>query len=167
MTKRFRGFVTLLSLLLVSTIFSACSQKSYDASINCQDLSTALKREISVPQGYFEEYTDDEVKYLFSSPKLYDDICIVYSADSTDVCEVGILHAASDDNAKLLYEDAKAYIKALQEQKSDFLSNYSPAELSKLNSAEVRRYGNYIIFTVAESGDKEELFKKAEMILSE
>ena len=66
----------------------------------------------------------------------------------------------------MLYEEAKGYIKATQEQKSEFLRSYSPAELSKLNCAEARLLGEYIVFVIAQQGDRDEALKKAEMLLS-
>ena len=154
------------SIIIITIFFHSCAQKDFNASIACDELATSLKREISVPKGDFEKYTDDELDFLFSEPKLYDDICIIYSSDSTDVCELGVLHASSKENAKMLYEEAKGYIKATQEQKSEFLRNYSPAELSKLNCAEARLLGEYIVFVIAEQGDRDEALKKAEMLLS-
>ena len=59
----------------------------------------------------------------------------------------------------------KLYIKNLQEQKREFLNNYSPEEVKKLNSAEVRCFGNYIIFTVSDPDDKNYVFSKAEELL--
>lgn len=162
-----KRLILLMSVLLAITLFfQSCSQKDFNASITCKELSTSLKREISVPEGNFEEYTEDELDFLFSTPKLYDDIYIIYSSDSTDVCELGVLHASSKENAQLLYEEAKNYIKSTQEQKREFLRNYSPAELSKLNCAEARLLGEYIVFVIAEQGDRDEALKKAEMLLS-
>ena len=166
MKHLFRITLLTLSILFITSIFPSCSQKEYNSTLSCKELSKGLEREISVPQGQFKEYTSDELDFLFSTPKLYDDICIVYSTDSTDVCELGVLHASSKENAKKLLEDTKGYIKSMQEQKSEFLRNYSPAELTKLNSAEARCFGEYIVFTVADPYDRDEAFKKAEMILS-
>ena len=151
--------------LLMTLVFQGCAEQEINRTLTCRELSNQLESEISVPQDEFKEYTTEELRFLFSSPELFEDICIVYSSDSTDVCEIGIFYASSEENAKLLFEDAKSYIKSLQEEKSEFLRNYSPEELSKLNSAEARRYGNYIIFTVADTSDKNNLFKKAETIL--
>lgn len=158
-------FPIILSIFFITLIFASCSDKNFNSSLSCQELTTSLKKEISVPEGNFKEYTVDELNFLFSSPELYSDICIIYSTDSTDVCELGVIHASNKENAKKLYEDAKYYIKSIQEEKSEFLRNYSPEELTKLNSAEARCFGEYIIFSVAEPNDKNEVFKKAEMLL--
>ena len=159
-------FPFILSIFFITLIFASCSDKNFNSSLSCQELTTSLKKEISVPEGNFKEYTVDELKFLFSSPELYSDICIIYSTDSTDVCELGVIHASNQENAKKLYEDAKHYIKSLQEEKSEFLRNYSPEELTKLNSAEARCFGEYIIFTIAEKADRDTVFRKAETLLS-
>ena len=156
----------ILSITLCSSVFSSCSRKSFDAEVSCQELANSLKKEISVPEGEFEEYNHDELRFLFSSTDLYDDICIIYSTDSTDVCELGVIHSSTEENAKRLYEEARGYIKSMQEEKSEFLRNYSPNELGKLNSADARRYGEYIIFTVADQSDRDTVLKEAEALLS-
>ena len=161
--KKFSWF--LVCVCIMSLIFDSCSTKSYSSSSNCKELSQSLMREISVPDGEFSQYTDDELQIFFSSPELYDDISIIYSKDTTDIAELGILHAANEEKATKLFEEAKLYIKNLQEQKREFLNNYSPNEVQKLNSAEVRKFGNYIIFTVADPDDKNYVFSKAEELL--
>ena len=151
---------------ILTLIFASCSHKNFTDSLTCKDLSLTLKREISVPSGEFEEYSTDELNFLFTTTELYDDICVIYSSDTTDICELGIIHATNEENAKKLFEDSKNYIKSIQEQKSEFLRNYSPDELKKLNSAEARRFGNYVIFIVSEKDDRDTLLKKAEALLS-
>lgn len=155
-----------ICIMLITLIFQSCNSKEYNSSLSCKEFSNELKSEISVPNDEFDEYTNEDLKFLFSSPAIYDDISIIYSADSTDVCELGVIHATDKESAKSLFEEAKLYIKNLQEQKSDFLRSYSPAELIKLNSAEARHYGNYVIFAVADQDTKNRIFNKAETLLS-
>lgn len=162
--KKFLLFT--LSILLLALIFQSCSRKEFTTTLDCKELSKRLESEIHLPDGEFEEYSREELAFLFPSAQLYDDICIIYSSDSTDISELGIIYSADEENAKKLFEEAKLYVKNMQEQKSEFLRNYSPDELSKLNSAEARRFGNYVIFAIGEQEDKNNLFKKAEDMLS-
>lgn len=161
---KFKASLILL-MLTITLILSSCAQKSYQSSLSCKDISNELKKEFSISEDEFQEYTDDDIKFLFTSIEAYDDSCISYSTDSIDICELGVFRASSEENAKKLFENATNYIKAMQEQKSDFLRNYSPAELNKLNSAEARRYGNYVVFAVADSDCKTKIFKRAENLL--
>ena len=158
--------IFILFILLVTLIFQSCSQKKFNDSFTCNELSRRLKSEIQPTESEFESYSREELTFLFPSNDLYDDICVVYSSDSTDVCEIGVFHAPDEEAAKKLFEEAKLYIKNMQEQKSEFLRNYSPAELPKLNSAEARRFGNYVIFAIGEQNEKNNLFKQAEEMLS-
>ena len=118
-----------------------------------------------MPYGEFGEYSSADLNLFFPDSELFDDFYVIYSKDNTDVSELGILHASNDENAKKLLEDAQLYIKDNQEQKREFLRNYSPSELEKLNSAEARRFGNYVIFTVADQDEKSKIFQKAEELL--
>lgn len=152
-------------LLTVTLAFSSCAHKSYNSTLSCKEISNELKQEFSISEDGFQEYSNEDIKFLFDSIESYDDSCVCYSTDSVDICEVGVFRASNEENAKKLFEDATAYIKAMQEQKSDFLRNYSPSELSKLNSAEARRYGKYVIFTVADADCKAKIFEKAESLL--
>ena len=163
--KKLFAIIPLITLTIF--IFQACTEKSYKSAIPCEELSMTLKEKLSAPGNEFSQYSTDELKFFFPSPDLYSDACVIYSTDSTDIREVGVLHASSKENAKKLCEDAKAYIKTLQEEKSEFLRNYSPAELTRLNSADVKEYGEYIIFVVAEANERDEVFKTAESLLTE
>lgn len=165
------SYPTVLILAIISALalltLPACSAHSYSDSMECSRLLTKLEKELSVPNGEFVEYSTSEISFFFPDSELYDDFCIVYSADSVDIVELGAMHASSEANAARLLEDAKNYIRELQEQKKAFIESYSPAELEKLNCAEARRYGNYVIFTIAEQSEKSKIFENAELLLKE
>ena len=162
---KFKGYLVFL-LLALTLLFSSCAQKSYKSSLGCKELSNELKKEFSASEEDFEDYSEEDIRFLFSSIELYEDFCVSYSTDSVDIREIGVFRASTEQDAKKLYEDATYYIKNLQEQKSDFIRSYSPSELEKLNSAEARRYGNYVIFVVADADCKSKIFEKAEEALS-
>ena len=156
----------IICLCIIIKIFTSCSQEEYSDSLSCSELSNALSREISVPEGEFSQYTTEELKFFFPNQSIYTEAYIIYSADSTDIAELGILRASDEESAKTLYEEVKSYIKNLQEQKQEFLRNYAPNELQKLNSAQARRYGSYVIFTVSDSSEQNNVFEKADKLLS-
>lgn len=160
-----RVIIITLLCVIICQIFS-CDEKEYTNKLSCSEISESLKREISVPEGEFSEYNADEIKFFFPNGTIYDDITIIFSKDPTDICELGILHAQNESDAQILLKDAKAYIKNLQEEKREFLSNYAPEEIEKLNSAEARKFGNYVIFTVSALDEKREIFSNANEILT-
>lgn len=163
--KKNKKFIIALLSLPCAFIFTFCSAKTFSDSLACNELSSTLQKEISVPYGEFGEYSSADLNLFFPDSELFDDFYVIYSKDNTDVSELGILRASNEENAKKLLEDAQLYIKDNQEQKREFLRNYSPSELEKLNSAEARRFGNYVIFTVADQDEKSKIFQKAEELL--
>lgn len=158
-------FIFTATVLILSIALSSCAQKEYSDEVTCSSLADTLKREASVPDGEFAEYGEEEIKLLFPNTA-YDDICVLYSKDATDITELGVIHAQNEESAKAVIEDVKNYIKNLQEEKREFLRNYSPAELEKLNAAEARQFGNYVIFTVASPNEKNTVFSLASSALT-
>lgn len=160
-----KKFFLFILCLICTVFFTFCSSEGFSDSLECEELSNVLEKKLSVPDGEFGEYSSEDLLLFFPDKDLYDDFYAIYSKDSTDVSELGVLHASSSENAKKLFEDAQLYIKELQEQKREFLRSYSPSELEKLNCAEARRFGNYVIFTVSEQDEKSQIFQKAEEVL--
>ena len=160
-----RIFSLIISICILGCVFLSCSTNEYSDALTCKELSTALMREISVPDGEFSQYAEEDINFLFPTASLYSDVSIMYSKDATDITELGVLHAENQNNSKQLFEEAKEYIKNLQEQKREFIQNYSPEEMKKLNSAEARCFGNYVIFVVSDVNDKSNIFAKADQLL--
>ena len=66
-------------------IFVSCSSEEYSNAFTCKELSNVLMREISVPEGKFSQYSNEDIKFIFSSPNLYNDIQIIYSKDHEEI----------------------------------------------------------------------------------
>ena len=54
------------------------------------------------------------------------------------------------------------YISEIQSNQCSFIAGYAPQELSKLDGAEVRRFGNYTAYAIASAEQKEIIFKELE-----
>lgn len=151
--KKTSFFILFIVLLLC---FSACSQKKYSDTLSCAELSGEI-RENDTEYG---EYDEEYLKYFFADSKLQDDFCIAYSTDNNDITEIGIFHVPDEDSAKELTRVAEDYIEEMQSTQRAFIASYAPNEIKKLDSASVRRFGNYVIYSIAE--DNESVFNKIE-----
>lgn len=165
--KKSKYIIFILLTLFTAVFFASCTSEGFKNTISCNEIEIALEKEFNPQEQGFSQYTDDELKFLFPSTKIYDDAIIIYSNDSVDITEIGILHASSEKNANALFEEARLYIKELQEQKREFLQSYSPSEVPRLNSAEARRFGEYVVFAVASSEEKDVIFTTVESILKQ
>ncbi len=150
--KRFLAF-TLLCLCLLSS----CSKKGFEDSIKCSELGKGVSDTLADGMEY--AHFDDRQRALITEDSgKYTDLHHVYSSDSNDINEFGIFHAA-EGRAEELTEDCERYLQDLKDNSRAFIASYAPEELPKLDAASVKRFGNYVIYTVLPTDKTEKIFK--------
>ena len=105
-----------------------------------------------------ETIPDNYVKgYLRHDPAELGDYAILKNVMGTSIDEFGIFKAGTmtADQLKTMIED---YIKVLQ----DSWMNYQPEEKPKLDGAEIRTVGDYVMYAILSDADKETAFKAFE-----
>ncbi len=152
------------SLLLICLFFSACGTVKYSDGIECEEITSALQQEISALEGY-SAYSSDDVGFMFDENLHFDDYSIIYSISGDDIGEVGVLHAESEEEAQNLLEQIRDYVNGICADKGAFVENYLPEECGKLDSADAKRFGNYVIFAFLEATDRDAVFEISEKIL--
>ena len=162
--KKFISCALALSILLSCALFCSCASTGYSDTLSCADITNALKREILADSEY-TEYSPTEAKYVFDESDIFDSCSIIYSSASDDVGEIGVFHAKTQDQATELLKDAKQHISEEQKDKSEFLRNYLPSEVSKLERADVRQYGNYVIYAILSPEEQNDVFSYIEKML--
>ena len=151
--------VIIVSLLCL--VFSSCASGGYSDSLDSRELAKQLTGEIS-EFGDYVEYDDDEINDLLGLSADGCDVSVIYSKDSDDQGEIGIIRAASEADAKEVLREAQEYLEQMRVERRAFVENYLPRELPKLSSAEARRFGTYVIYTVLESEKSTLVFDKIE-----
>lgn len=154
------------TLLCLACLFlTSCGAWSYGSSLDSDILLERLTGRISGFEDY-EEYSDKELSELFALPYESYDACVIYSRDSDDQGELGVIKASDEKSAGEILEALEVYLEAMRTERRHFIVNYLPDELSKLESADVRRYGSYVIYTVLEPEDARAVFDAAKEELS-
>ena len=154
--------VIILSLLCL--VFCSCAAGEYSDSLDSRELAKQLTGEIS-EFGEYVEYDDDEINDLLGLSADGCDVSVIYSKDSDDQGEIGIIRAASEADAKEVLYEAQEYLEQMRVERRAFVESYLPRELSKLSSAEARRFGSYVIYTILESEKATLVFDKVEEAL--
>ncbi len=148
--------LTLLCIILLT----ACSGKELNDGIKCSELGKTVTDTLSDGMEY-APFDEKQQSLVTADKSKYDDFHHVYSSDSTDINEFGIFHAA-DGKAEELAEDCEKYVNDLKEGSRSFIASYAPEQLPKLDGASVRRFGNYVVYTVLPTDKAEEIFKELE-----
>lgn len=165
---RHRGMACACLLLTVLSffLFSCSGNKQYQNNISCAELADAAEDQIPVNFGY-ETCSSDHLRYYFENTDHHDDACLRYSVLSENINEFGIFHAADDASLREIVRLTESYLAQMQQDQSAFLANYAAEELPKLEQAEIRTFGNYVVYTILNEHDRQLVFETIEKKLCE
>ena len=152
-----------LSALLLFSLLSCNSQKQYSDSASTESIANAVvaalkEFEENVAYSYAEEgYFDD----YFQVPDYVSDSIAFFATDGNNINEFGIFHV-TNGNAKSMQSILDKYLKDCYAQNQSFYDSYIPEETPKLRDAEVKAFGNYVVFAIAHKDCRAEFFRAVE-----
>lgn len=149
-------------IFILALTFASCSKKvEYKNDLACEPLAKDLSALCPVDDGY-SEYGEDQIRFFFENTSIHDDYAIFYSTNAEDINEIGIFHCPNEDSAEEMARITENYIKMMQDTQINFISSYAPYEIPKLESAEVRRYGNYVVYTILDTDERRSVYSLLE-----
>ena len=152
--------------LLLFIPFCACAKRGeYKDDVTCRLITNELATLCPTENGY-SNFGTEQIKYFFDDTDIPTDYSLIYSTDAEDINEIGIFHCANADDAEEMLEIAREYIKDMQETQVNFVSSYAPYEIPKLEGAEVRRYGNYVVYVILDTNERKTAFSTIEKALA-
>ena len=152
-------------LLLICAIpLSSCGNMDYSDNVRCSDIADSVKKVLSDGKEY-ERYGEEHIRYNFENTDLHDDACILYSADSTDINEIGILHASREETVEDLAKNTEKYLRDIKVNQRAFIESYAPNEITKLDSSRIYIFGNYIVYTILPSSERDAAIEEIEKSL--
>ena len=137
-------------ILIISILSSSCSSQKYSDDKDCRSLAESVKDDGTE----YEEHDEEYLKFFFEDSSLQDDFCIIYSRDTNDITEIGVFHTPDPASAREFMTVVESYISEMQDTQRTFIGSYAPLELPKLDSATVKRFGNYIVYSISDSNEK-------------
>lgn len=145
--------------VIAAAVLSSCAKVGYADSVSCSDIGTAVFN-VADSEKEYAPFEPSHIEQYFKETDKYDDYYAVYSTDTADIDELGIFHATSNNNADAMVKECQSYIEELQKNSRAFIASYAPLELPKLDGAQVRQFGNYVIYTVLEEEQANKIFKQ-------
>lgn len=153
----YRIKIIFIALIICTLLLSACNAGKYSDEVSCYELCDKAISSIE-ESDEFSDYGKEYIKYFFEDSELHDDFRIVYSTETDDIDELGIFHAPSADSAKEIATTVQNYISEMQNTQRAFIGSYAPEELPKLDNAEVRVFGNYVVYAIMDEDEKSDVF---------
>lgn len=152
----------LLCACVLASLLAACSSSSgYRDDVAVNDLAAAVESKISSTDllSPDDSYVSGTMKIDAGSYKEY---VIKIASTGTAIDEFGIFRCSDESSAKTVEAAAKAYI---QTRTDSWMPEYRPQEFPKMQNAEVKVCGNYVIYAILSDADREAAFSAFESAL--
>ena len=157
MKKTTRAIALLLALTAFACLLCACGGGSARNDVPVEDVAAAVDKAIGG-----EKYSTVDEAYI--NGRLHVDLtkCDGYVVRLNVVDEYGVFRAKDADAAKELEKQAKDYLASRLET---WMDEYMPEEKPKVENAECRVFGNYVVYAILSDANRSAAFKAVEAAL--
>lgn len=154
--------IALCALLLIS--LPSCKGKNYADDVAVSTISQKAIVALGEQVGYItagEGYLDD----YFKVPEAVQEYTVFFAAEGNNIDEFGIFHVG-DGSGKDMEAMLRDYLEDSYEKNREWYDSYIPEETPKLRDAEVKLFGNYAVYAIADEGDRALFFRTVEELLT-
>jgi len=156
--KTRNSFLKIICALLALSLLTACGGKSGSAEIRndvaVKDISSAIAACLSD-----DALVSVSATYISGSMKMdvsdYDSYDVKINSKGVNIDEYGVFKAKDSAQVSLVEKAVDSY---LQMRRDTWMKEYMPEEFPKLESAEVKTAGNYVIYAILSDNDKKAAF---------
>lgn len=163
-----KKYIRLISVLLLAvlslTAITACGGADYLDDVAVSAIDSALQSKIPVPDGYYAADSDYLSFYFEGADAIVAEYVVEFSATSTNINQFGIFHV-KDGQAEAMKALCDSYIDTMN-KRWVAQANYIASEHPKMEGAEVRIFGNYVVYTMLTAEDKATAFAAVEELLA-
>ena len=157
--------LSLALTLLLTLALSACASPDYKNDLPTATLGSAAVAAIGDPADYStaeEGYLDD----YFTVPSYVTSYTLCFATDGNNLDEIGV-YQVSDGNADAMKDVLEKYLEDSLAQNQAWYESYIPREIPKLRDAEVKVFGNYVIFAICSKEDRAAVFSAVADLLKQ
>lgn len=167
MKRAVKKFARAAVLVLLCTVFalSSCgggegSQKEIDTAQIAKALSEKTPIEsawINEDQTFIKEYT--------ALPDFVKSSAIYYAQNTNNLDEFGVFWVETGKAKMLRLQLAEEYLKKRYDENLSWYNSYMPAETPKLRDAEVRVYGDCVVYAILSAEKRTAFFDECDKLL--
>ncbi len=156
-----RIFVCFLLLATMVGAVACADTSDYTDDLTPDALAQRIGEALEDGVDYVKD-DSDFMKDYFPLPDGVDAHTVHYARDTNNINEFGIYHVTGEGMEELKAMLTESYLKASYLANRDWYDSYIPQETAKLRDAEVRTYGNYIVYAILDRDERETLFATVE-----
>ncbi|MBQ9784363.1 MAG: DUF4358 domain-containing protein [Clostridia bacterium] len=155
-------------LLFISLSLISCGTREYRDDVDATALAERVTEELNEDTDLPLRYVKDDTGLLddyFKAPDYITDHAILYAVSTNNINELGIYRVKEGHARELAALLKTDYLQASLEKNGAWYDSYIPMETPKLRDAEVRVYGNYVVYAILNAKDRETAFDTVEDLL--
>lgn len=157
--------ILLISVFMLLFSFSCSKTVKYRNDLSSEEVMKSAPLYERSAETY-DMYDKDFLDFFFEDIPTSD--CVVlYSASQENIDEFGIFHAADTENTAKISESVEKYLSEMKDSQRAFIESYAAEELPKLDTAEMRIYGNYVAYAILSPEEMSAFFEHVENTLKE
>ena len=158
MKKTTRALALLLALAAFGCLLCACGGgKSVRSDVPAEDLAAAVDKAIGG-----EKYSTVDASYINGRLGIDLTKCAGYVVRLNVVDEYGVFQAKDADGVKALEKEVQDY---LANRLETWMDEYMPEEKPKVENAECRVFGNYVVYAILSDANRAAAFKAVDAAL--
>ena len=155
------GICLMLTSLLLLFICS-CGASDYANDVGVESIDTRAKEALALNGGYYNA-DSDFMTFTFHDPEYVDAYAVTFAQTSTDISEYGIFHVSESDKVDDMVALAEGY---LESYKANWMTNYLAEEYPKIENAQVRAFGCYVVYSILDENATDRLHETVEQMLA-
>ncbi len=160
-----KTLLIIIALTISGSLFS-CAEKEMRNDVTPREVADKIKTALPLPDGY-GEHGGDYIAYRFEGiDGISESGVVIYSNDTRRADLVAIFHIDDMQKRADALKICNSFIVDQRELFSSVVEQYLPSEAGKLECAEARRFGNYIVVCILDPQDAKLAFEVAEALLS-
>ena len=162
MKKIFRTVVCIL-LAAVTLCATSCQKETYQKDIDAKSIADALCEKTPTESKWIDDSQTFIEEYI--TPEAVKESYVYYAQNTNDLDEFGIFEVEEGKAQEVRNQLLSGYLKKRYSENLEWYNSYMPTETPKLRDAEVRVFGNCVVYAVLSQENRKAFFDECEKLL--
>ena len=163
MKKTFLKIVCIL-LACVTLMLASCNQEKNEKDVDAAKIATQLSQVTPTESKWIDDDQDFIQEYVTFSEYIKESQ-IFYAQNTNDLDEFGVFEVEEGKAQEVRTRLMKGYLKKRYDENLDWYNSYMPTETPKLRDAEVRVYGDCVVYAVLSKEKRKAFFDECDKLL--
>ena len=159
-------FQSAVCILLAAVAFgaTACQKETYQADINAKEIADTLSQKTPTESRWIDN-DQTFIKEYITVPEAVKESYVYYAQNTNDLDEFGIFEVEEGKAQEVRNQLLSGYLKQRYNENLEWYNSYMPTQTPKLRDAEVRVYGDCVVYAVLSPENRKAFFEECEKLL--